>query len=196
MRTIITIAFFTAVSVLCGQNLKPSAFSVAYLGETVTHPGIKVTSHHRLAMKLVNKTSKKGNETKHLRELYLSPELGMYYHKAYQTGIFVLPVVSYRRTKEKGTFIDAGVGIGYLRTQLPSVYTINAADQLVKVRRGNNQLLLNAGIAFGKRYHLKNGSPISPYIKPAVQCALPSAVGMVYYLMLETGIRIELNRKD
>lgn len=196
MRYLILIAFLTASTMLNAQSLMPKSLSTSYFGEAVTHPGLKIGITYELKTWDKNKIKKNGIEKVIQQSFDLSPTVGFYYHKDYQTGLFVIPELSYTRKNVKGNFVSYGLGVGYMRTFIPDVYDLNSNDEVEKVHEGYNYFLTNYFIAFGKDLILKYNIPMDIYIKPQIMYALPNYTGGVMYFALEVGISYRLTKSE
>ena len=146
MRILLVIAFLTAAEVIGAQ----SAISLAYFGETITHPGLKVGISFPLYEWEKHKTLRNGREKLLDKRIDLSPQLGFYYHQDYQTGLFVLPELSYIRQNAKGNYTALGVGAGYLHTRVPRVYDFDPSGEIEQIRSGHHYFISNYFATFGK----------------------------------------------
>ncbi len=173
------------------QTLKPNSVSIAYFGETITHPGLRISVGYEKQLQTKIKTGK-AEERSVLRSIVLRPSMGLFYHKHYQTGFFVLPETGYRRVNDKGTFTGFGVGIGYLRTAVPNTYTLSASGDISRVKTGNNHLVSSLYFVAGKDLSVRKNSPISWYIKPQIMQSVFSSNAGAGYFMLELGLSYKL----
>lgn len=192
MKSLIT-TMLLAISVSASaQILKPAAISVAYFGETITHPGIKLGFTYHLK-NWEKQRLKKGSEKVLLKSIDLTPTLGLFYHKDYQTGFFALSELSYSRQKTRGSFISLGLGAGYLRTFVPNTYQFDAHGEIEKIPSGYNYFLTNYFAVFGKDCSVKKANTIAVYFKPQFMYATPSSAKGVWYFALEIGVRYKLH---
>ena len=194
MRYLLFIALLTTCSSLQAQSLRPKSIYASYFGETVTHPGLKIGVTYQLKFWDKTKTRKNGDKRIIQRSIELSPGIGFFYHKDYQTGLFVLPEWSYSRKNAKGNFLTAGIGAGYMRTFIPNVYDLNANGEIESIDAGYNYFLTNYSITFGKDLSVKKMIPISIYIKPQLMYALPNATNGISYFALELGASYKLTK--
>ena len=79
--------------------------TIAYFGETVTHPGLLVGTEH------------KAWETGWHRA-FLAAHMGGYRHPGNHTGLFLDGALGYRLTLPVGLSVEAMAGLGYLHTLL------------------------------------------------------------------------------
>lgn len=192
MKYLILITFITVSSILYAQNLKPHSIHISYLGETITHPGLKIGVTYQLNDWEKKIMKNNGSEKIIQKSIDLSPSIGFYYHKNYQTGLFVLPELSYSRKNRKGNYRTIGLGAGYMRTFIPHVYDFDSSGAIEKIHTGNNYFITNYFITFGKDLNVKNKIPMDIYVKPQMIYALPNVPKGVWYFALEIGVSYKL----
>ena len=188
----ITILIFMAFihSKCLAQSLKPKSISFSYFGETITHPGFKFGLNYQI--KGWNSIKDDGQEIK--KNIQLSANIGFFYHKNYQTGLFILPILSYKRQKENGNFRAIGIGTGYLRSIIPNVYELKMDGNYDKINAKNNYFLTNYNISFGKNLSIKHKIPIEYFVKPQLLVASPNTPNGVKYFVLEIGVNFNLKK--
>ena len=189
MRHLIVIAFLAATGVLGAQ----SAISLAYFGETITHPGLKVGLSFPLHQWEQHKMRRNGQEKLLDKKIELSPQLGFYYHQDYQTGLFVLPELSFIRQNAKGNYTALGIGAGYMHTRVPRVYDFDANGEIEQIGTGYHYFISNYFATFGKDLSVKKGIPLSIYAKPQLIHALPNAGKGIWYFALELGLSVKMS---
>jgi hypothetical protein len=189
MKHLIVIAFWATAGVLGAQN----SISLAYFGETITHPGLKVGISFPLYEWEKHKMLRNGREKLLAKRIDLSPQLGFYYHQDYQTGLFVLPELSYNRQNAKGNYTALGLGTGYMHTRVPRVYDFDANGEIEQVRSGHHYFISNYFATFGKDFSVKKGIPFSIYAKPQLMHALPNAGKGIWYFVLELGLSVKMS---
>jgi hypothetical protein len=196
MRYLLYIAFLVVASGVQAQGFKPESVYASYFGETVTHPGVKVGVCYQLERWDKTKIKKDGSEKVLQKRIDISPGIGFFYHKDYQTGLFVLPELSYSRTNAKGNSLTAGVGAGYMRTFIPNVYDLDENGDIESVTAGYNYFLTNYSVAFGKDLGVKKGIPMCIFVKPQLMYALPNATKGILYFALELGASYRLIKAE
>lgn len=187
MKNILFIVFLTNCSILHAQNLRPKSIYASYFGETITHPGLKIGVTYQLKQWDKTKLKKNGKKRNIQKNIDLSPGIGFFYHKDYQTALFILPELSYSRKNVKGNFITAGFGAGYMRTFIPHVYDLNSNGEIVRIVAGYNYFLTDLSLTFGKDLSVKKKLPICLFFKPQLMYALPNATKGVSYFVFEIG---------
>lgn len=181
-----------SISRLSAQDI-PS-ISIAYFGEGITHPGLKIGVNYPFYTWEKTKGKSNGAEKRLYKNFALQPSLGFYHHQDYQTGLFVLPQLAYTRKNAKGAFTSFGVGAGYLHTIVPSVYRIEDGA-IEKIRGRYNYLLSNYFVTFGKDLSVKGRLPLDLYAQPQVMNVMPNTRPSIWYFALEMGVRLKLNEK-
>lgn len=177
---------------LFSQNLKPDYLTVSYFGEAVTHPGMRLGATYTLTSWEKSKLKKNAKEKIIQKNISTGPGVGFFYHKDYQTALFFTGGIGYSRMNSKGNSLAFGIDVGYMRTFLPDVYSLNSTDEIQKVHTGYNYFLTSYAVTFGKDLSIKKGLPLTVFIKPQVMYAIPNAAGGVFYFALETGIAYKL----
>ncbi|MBK6953458.1 MAG: hypothetical protein IPO32_17275 [Crocinitomicaceae bacterium] len=192
MKKVLFILFLQISFSASSQLLNPQTLSISYYGESIAHPGLKIGVDYDLKNWQTNKTKKSSESITKQKSLVLSPTLGFYRHKAYQTGLFILPELKYNREKPNGNFFQTGIGLGYMRTFLPDVYRLNPAGEIEKIGAGYNYMVGTLFATFGKKITQINEKPLSVYAKPQLMYAAPNYAGGILYFNLEMGLQFEL----
>jgi hypothetical protein len=178
MKYILLVSTLFLSIIATAQKIKPTSFNISYFGETITHPGTKLGATFNL-------------KTWNRNTIALTPTVGFFYHKNYQTGLFVLPELSFKRYNKKGNYKAAGIGAGYMRSFIPNVYKIKNGE-IKHISAGHNYFLSSAFFTFGTNVKAFNTSNIYLYVKPQVLYALASQMNSTVYLALEIGIDYKL----
>ncbi len=186
----IALSTFVLLTTVSGfsQESRFESFSVAYYGEMITHPGMKVGVNYRLKKWTKTKENKGGIQKQITKRYLLSPSIGFYYHKRYQTGVFLIPEIKYQRAHQKGRYIEMGLGAGYLRTFIPNTYTVDDNGEVDNTSAGYNYFATNLFFTFGHQLKVRNTGVTGYYIKPQFMYALPNFSRGVGYFALELGL--------
>lgn len=195
MKYLIFLVFLTSASIIDAQNLRPQSIYASYFGETVTHPGLRVGLNYQLKDWSKTKLMKSGTEKVIQNNMDLSPSIGFFYHKDYQTGLFILPELVYSRKNVKGNYITYGFGAGYMRTFIPNVYDLNSNGEIEKIHTGYNYCITDFSVAFGKDLSVQKNIPMNIYIKPQFLYAFPNYSKGIWYFILELGVSYKLDKK-
>jgi hypothetical protein len=192
MKKIFLVFILALLHYSIGQSqIKPSGIGISYFAEVGTHPGFRlfVDYEKNLNPKVKNR---KGLEKTIQRSFVLRPTLGYFHHKAYQNSFFVLPELGYQRVNHKGTLFSYGIGMGYMRSQIPQVYQLNQSGEVEKTRTGHNRFATSIHLGFGKDLSVRKSLPISWMIKPQYWRTFPNTKGGIAYFFLEAGIAYHL----
>ncbi len=190
MRNLIALLFlFMSLTVAHGQGLRPQSISASYFGEMITHPGLKLGAHYSLSS--WEKTRKNGVTVN--KGIQVSPTIGFFYHRRYQTGLFVMPEIAYTRRNAKGHYFEVGAGFGYLRTFVPNTYQVSASGEVSKTSAGHNYFSGNLFLTFGKNLEPLTKLPMDVFLKPQWMYAVPNFPNSVSYFALELGLNYRLN---
>lgn len=188
MRTSIIIFLLGFTMLASGQVKKPDVISISYYGEMITHPGFKISIDFDIKEWDKNKATKKDSSKTINKNLILSPTIGLFYHKRYQTGLFFIPEIKYKRQNPKGIFYEFGIGAGYLKTFIPNTYEVSSSGEINKTNAGYNYFATNYFISFGKDLSIKKNLPIAYFIKPQFMYAVPNFPSGTGYFALELGL--------
>ena len=183
---------FTLVLTVKAQKGRSASLSIAYFGEMLTHPGVKIGLNYNLLGWTKNKRTRRGQERSVDKNLLLQPSLGIFYHERYQAGLMVLPEWSLLRQNERGGHFSVGAGVGYLRTFIPNTYEVSASGEISKVTAGHDYLLTSYFISFGKDFSVQKDLPFGYFIKPQFLYAAPNFPKGVGYFALELGLQFKL----
>jgi len=189
------------ISMLIASNClaqfeKLESVSVSYLGEMVSHPGLKISADFSIKEWDKTKITKKDSSKRIRKSFLISPALSFFYHKRYQTGLFIMPETKYTRQNPKGGFYALGIGLGYLRTFIPNTYDVNSSGEVNKSAAGHNYFATNYFISFGKDLSIQNNLPIAFFIKPQFIYAIPNFPNGTGYFAIELGVRFILKNRS
>jgi hypothetical protein len=154
--------------------------SVAYEGGMITHPGLS-------AGFLVQASEKKS------WVLQGGVKLGFYYHRRYQTAIFLLPMVQAQHIGNKGRLWGLNFAAGPQRTIIPKSYKIDDNGSIHRVRSaGMTQWVFSPGFMIGKDLSEKRMVPLQWFINPQLQFRRPNVGRSEKYFVLGAGINYKL----
>lgn len=175
-------------------SIVPHNIGVSYIGETVTHPGAKLSLMYNLAQwNKVNK-SKHGLAKTRRRNTTLNVNFGGFYHKRYQTAIFFLPEIEFSQSNKKGWYWATGVGAGYMRTIIPNTYEVQEDGSVSEVNAGHNYGMASIYFAYGKDLYIQNQKRWRFFLKPQFALVLPSFPAVTGYFLLEAGVAYKLRQ--
>lgn len=192
---ILSIIIFILISTFChAQTKKLESFSVSYYGEMITHPGLKINVDYPLKEWGKTKVPNKGASFPVTKGFFISPSIGLFYHRRYQTGLFFFPEIKYKRQNPKGRFFELGIGAGYLRTFIPNTFEVNGNSEVNSTHAGSNYFATNYFFAFGRDLRIKENLPIGYFIKPQLVYVIPNFPNGTTYFILEIGIKYYLKK--
>lgn len=102
LRTLAGMAFILAAT---GLPAVAAPLTVAYFGETATHPGLLLGTEHKAWEAGWHRT-------------FLAANVGGYRHPGNHLGLFAEGALGYRLTFPSGLSLESLVGLGYLHTVL------------------------------------------------------------------------------
>lgn len=182
---------FTTISAH-SQKFTPNSVSVAYWGEMIGHPGLKLEANYHLQEWESVKNKRNGTEIIKSKALVLSPYLAFFHHKRYQTGITPGLSFAYDVSKSNNKTFSAGIGLGYLRTYVPNTYQISEAGEMEKTTAGHNYFTGSAFVSWGRAFEQNGFIPSRAYIKPQLMYAMPNFPNAVAYLLFEVGVNYKI----
>ncbi len=193
MRILLLLVFSFIVSNCMAQFKTVESITFSYYGEMVTHPGLKISADLNIREWDKIKSNRKDSSKVINKSFLISPALGFFYHRRYQTGLFLIPEAKYKRQNPKGGFYEVGFGIGYLRTFIPNTYEVSSNGEVNKVIAGHNYFASNYFVSFGKDLSIKKNLPIAYFIKPQFMYTVPNFPNGIGYFAFELGIKYILN---
>lgn len=156
------------------------ALSLAYEGGMITHPGLSAGYHQRIG-------------AHNAWVLQGGVKLGFYYHKGYQTGVFLTPVLQGLHINQKGFMWGVDFGAGPQRTYIPKSYKIDDNGSVTRDRSaGMMQWVFTPGIRFGKDLTERRLVPLQWFINPQLQFRKPAVGRMEKYFLLGVGVNYGL----
>lgn len=156
----------------CGPIL-----TVAYEGGNITHPGVSVGSS-LCVTDGIGKWS-----------LYMGVKAGFYYHRRYQTGIFLLPHIRVMYQHTNGWMGGAEINAGPQWHLIPKAYAITDAGTIDRIKgAGILHWVIAPGLRFGKDISLEKDIPMQWFINPQLQFRNPRIGRKEKYLLMGAGI--------
>jgi len=175
-----------------GQGMMPESVSIGYWGEMVTHPGVKIEANYHLKTWDKTRQRNNGSKTSIQKNLVLSPSIGSFYHRRYQTAILPSINIAYQSVRNEKRTFRGGLGVGYLRTFVPNTYSVSDAGIMESTMAGHNYLAGTVFASWGRNFSQEGLIPSSVFLKPQFVYAVPNFPGGVAYFMLEVGFNYRL----
>ncbi|MGI5863418.1 MAG: hypothetical protein ACOX6T_15380 [Myxococcales bacterium] len=164
------------------QALGRWGFTLAYLGQTVTHPGAQASVQYRLF----------GSGRPH--QIFSRGYLGGYLHPRSHVGLLTGLELGYRATASFGLSGELSVGAGYQHTFLAApVYEVGAGGAVSEVHSAGRpgfapSLSLGVGWDWGSR----GGPPLTVTLRPQAWLLVPYAHTTVVRFGVVLGITYSL----
>jgi len=174
---------------LTGQYLKPETISTAYLGEMITHPGLRITAEYQL--KGWEKTTGE-KEPRVQHTIRFLPSAGIFYHRRYQSGLLINGEFGFEYSRPGKVDWCIGAGPGYMRTLVPNSYLTDEAGTITRMPAGHNYFITTLFISAGNELNHGEANNLAWYVKPNVTYALPAFPKGTLYLFLELGLKFKL----
>ncbi|MGL4630431.1 MAG: hypothetical protein ACRCVT_04420 [Leadbetterella sp.] len=133
---------------------------------SLIYPGLRIGTETLIKRIELSKIKKSG-EKQIFRDRLFTTNLSMYHHKTFHTNIYATVGYTFRRTNNKGVFIEFCPEIGYSRTFLSgTTYVVNDNGN-VSVRKlaGYNYLLASVGTGVGYDFSKTKSKPLSIFCK-------------------------------
>ena len=156
------------------------SYSSALFLEGISHPGIKVSAQYHL------KDWEKEKKKKTFRSLVVSPSIGFFYHRRYQSGGFFLIELGNTSTNPKSFSFSYGLGAGFLGVLIPNSFSYTS-EGLRRKREGNTYFISSYFIQFGRSFGSEKNKML--FVKPTFLYAVPNFVNGVGYFGLEFGLQ-------
>jgi hypothetical protein len=144
----------TIVDSLNENNYGKYAITVAYYGETVTHPGLNLGVEYSLWAK------------KKIR-LISSANIGWYTHPRHHRAAFFNVETGIRSTTSFGLYSDFFFGVGYNHSWVNGdVYVSDGEDDVKIIKdKGHARLMLNGSLGLGWNFLKNNRQPLNVFVR-------------------------------
>ena len=163
------------------QTVHPKIISIAYEGGTITHPGLSIG--YAIQLKEISKW-----------KLSAAAKAGFYYHKRYQTGLFILTGIQANHISSKGFIWGLEIQGGPQRTFIPNVYEVDNNGN-VKRNKGAGilQWVIAPGFRIGRDLSVKKGFSLQWFINPQLQFRNPMVGRNEKFFLLGIGVNYKIN---
>jgi len=181
----ILILLFLLISISIYTNEKQvqneRSLSVAYFGELLTHPGLKIS----LELPFYTNNS---------NEYFAIIKGGGYFHYLNHTSIFVGSEFGYRHYFKNGFDFHSLIGIGYMHKILgATIYEVSGSGELLEIPNyGSSHLMPNIEIGFGYIIARDSDNPINIYSRTEIFGEYPYNTYILPHLATSIGLRINL----
>lgn len=178
----------------------------SYLGEMITHPGLKLGIEQSLAGSKTLKDTRRNISKTTYRELGISVSAGVFNHHRYQTGFLLTPEFYYSRKTAKntepgrrsdyGSRMMFGLAAGYLSTVVPNTWETDAGASIKQVHSTHGYFLTSGSVSVEWERIMGQPLPFSIFLKPQIHYAIPHFPNGLFYFMLEAGFKYEIGGKQ
>lgn len=177
----------------CGQfSITPHNIGLSYIGETVTHPGAKLSLMYNLDHWNKVSKNKRGLAKTKIRDITLNVNFGGFYHKRYQNSFFFLPEIEFSQSNRKGWYWASGVGLGYMRTVISNTYEVKDDGSVSEVNAGHSYGMASVFFTCGKDLYIQNKKHFRFFVKPQFAMVFPNYKTLTGYFLLEAGVAYKL----
>lgn len=166
-------------------------FSISYYGNSIVHPGFKMSADFIWFEFLKSKVQKNGNVKSSKKTLITTPYFSFYHHARSHQGFQLGTDILWRRTNGKGWFREFGLGLGYLNRQnLGDTWDVkNGVVQNLKgAYRG--YFIQSFSLSKGKHILRKSGGHVIPFLRFNTDFINNYNSSVIPILSLEVGIRL------
>ena len=171
---------------LCFLRAGAQEVKLSYFGESITHYGLK--GAYALTLRATDRDTRKGKPINHAYAF--SPGVAIYRHPQNHIGIIILPELSYKRKRETGGFIEAGLAPGLFKTFLEGkTFEVSPEGELERVRlAGRLAFLPTAFFGFGNDLSTKKDQSLSWYARIILMKQIPYNASSLTRFAIELGI--------
>ena len=172
------------------QNHRFSGIWLSYFGENYAHYGLKITTELPLLTKNKVKTKNSGKIVNKRKEIFITGNIGGYFHKRNNIGVFIGSELGYRKTRKKGFKYEFLLGLDYLHTFLQGdTYEVSNDGNVKRVKlAGQSNLMIPISIGFGYDLNYYYKKPISVSIKPGFFIQYPYNIAVAVRPTIDFGI--------
>ena len=176
---------------------KKLEYQIAYFGEFIGHPGIKLGATYPFAQKLrtKDKQKKKYLLTKSsIRQWKVGTNLAFYHQINNHNGYLLNVELTYQKIKNKSKkptkfkYFDASIGLGYFHYELIGKTFQSTESGFQEINGNGNALMPSLAVAWGKNIRFVKSMNMRYYVKPTVLLELPAGTGAHTRFALEIGV--------
>jgi len=178
MKKIIIISAILLAFGFAGKSQNNQKMGVGYYGNMLTYPGL--VFEYESEQVFSDKAS-----------LPIRTDIGFYYHKRFNTGVFANVNFGYRRYLSSGLFLEESIGFGAITTFLSSdeVYEVDDAGNINEASKYAATDFMPS-ITLGAGYKMKSGNLI--WIRPQAFWQFPFRSSSLYTFALQAGFSYTL----
>jgi len=191
-KFIFVLLVFVSTSTCAQFSVAPHNIGISYIGETITHPGAKLSLMYNLDHWNKVSKSKRGLAKTKIRDITLNVNFGGFFHNRYQTSFFLLPEIEFSQSNRKGWYWATGVGAGYMRAIIPNTYEVQDDGTVSEVNAGHNYGMASVYFTYGKDLYIQNKKRFRFFLKPQFAMVFPNYPTVTGYFLFEAGVAYKL----
>lgn len=159
-----------------------------YSGGNFIHPGASAG-----ILKTVRQTLKERKSGKSIRrDLMIGGRVGLYYHKDYQTGLWLQGEIARRKIRPNGRYSALALGLGAIQTWVPNSYLVDSgAEVQYRPAKGIAYFLVSPSAEWGWKFQTPKQFLDGWYVRTTVQWQLPYFQGANQYFLFTVGFNLK-----
>ncbi len=164
--------------------------NIALFRPMISHSGYKLGFEYPLLTFRKEKQKRNGVHKQKERQYFATANLGGFYHRRHQLGLFLNTELAFRNTGNKGFVKECFAGIGYLRTFLPNpTYQVNDQGEVSRKRlAGHHYFIPILSFGVGKSLQKLLKKPVTFHLKQSTFLYIPENYLFAGNFALEFGV--------
>lgn len=176
---------------------KKIEYQIAYFGEFIGHPGIKLGATYPIFQKLKakNKEKRKYTLTKtKIQQWKVGTNLAFYNQVNNHNGYLFNVELTYQKIKNKSkkpnkfTYFDASIGLGYFHYELIGKTFQPTENGFEEINGNGNALMPSLAVAWGRNIQFVKSMDMRYYVKPTILVETPAGTSAHVRFALEIGL--------
>lgn len=170
---------------------------LAYFGEFIAHPGIKIGAAYPFAQKMKTKDKQKRKYTltkTSIRQWKVGTNLAFYHQMNNHNGYLWNIELTYQKIKNKSKgpnklkYFDASIGLGYFHYELIGKTFQPTENGFEEINGNGNALMPTLAVAWGRNIRFIKNAAVRYYVKPTLLIETPAGTGAHTRFALEIGL--------
>jgi len=181
-KILLVLCLFSTAGFIYSQTENEIDFplTIAYMGETLTHPGAIVGTE----LTLINNTN---------NQLFVTINIGAYVHPRNHGSLFASSEIGYRLTFNNGFNIHTMIGIGYFHKFLDGgIYEVIDGETDSIINSGRPKFMPSFVLGFGWDMSRQTAVPLDIFIRAQAFGEYPVNTLLIPHFAIQTGLRILL----
>lgn len=176
---------------------KKLEYQIAYFGEFIAHPGIKLGVTYPIFQKskIKDKEKKKYTLTKtKIKQWKIGSNLAFYHQVKNHNGILFNVELTYQKIKNKSKkpnkqqYFDASIGLGYFHYELIGKTFQSTENGFEEINGNGNAFMPTVAVAWGRNLEFVKRMDMRYYVKPTVMLETPAGTSAHVRFALEIGV--------